>query len=59
MVEMHQFNEQFVKYINSGIDQAPPEGVIFAQACVNIGEFWFNEVKSLVTNLEDFTKLIE
>ena len=36
LIEMHQFNEQFVKYINSSIEQAPPEGVIFGQACVNI-----------------------
>ena len=46
VLEMHQFNDQFVKYIKSGIDQAPPERVIFAQACVNIDEFWLNEVKS-------------
>ena len=63
LVEMHQFNEQFVKYIKSGFDQAPPEGVIFSQACINIDEFWLDEVKSWgfskETNLEDFIVLIE
>ena len=62
MVEMHQFNEQFVKYIKSG-SQVPPEGIIFAQACINIDKFWLNEMKnwgfSKETNLEDFVMLIE
>ena len=60
---MHQFNDQFIKYIKSSINQEPPEGVIFAQACANINEFWLNVVKSRgfskETNLEDFIKLIE
>jgi len=40
-----------------------PEGVIFAQACVNIDEFWLKEIKSRgfskETNLKDFIMLIE
>ena len=60
---MHQFNDKFIKYIKSGINQTIPEGIIFTQACVNIDEFWLNEVKSRgfskETNLEDFIKLIE
>ena len=58
---MEQFNDKFIKYIKSGIDQTTPEGIIFTQACVNIDEFWLNEVKSQgfskETNQEDFIKL--
>ena len=49
--------------MRSGIDQIIPAGVVFTQACVNIDEFWLNEVKNRgftkETNLEDFIKLIE
>ena len=46
IVEMHRFNDQFVKYIKSG-SQTPPEGIVYAQACVNIDKFWLNEMKNL------------
>ena len=49
IIEMHQFNDQFVKYIKSG-SQTPPEG---------IDTFWLNQGFSKETNLEDFVMLIE
>ena len=61
LIEIHRFNDQFVKYIKSST--LIPEGIIYAQACVNIDKFWLNEIQnwgfSKETNLEDFVMLIK
>ena len=55
---MHQFNDQFVKYIKSG-SQTPPEGIVYAQACVNIDKFLLNEITNWGFSKVDFVMLIK
>ena len=61
LMETHQFYDQFSKYIKSS--HSVPEGIIYAQAGVNMDIFWITEIKnrgfSTDTDLRDFILLMK
>ena len=44
LIEIHKFYDQFSKYINSS--NSVPEGIIYAQARVNMDRFWLIEIQT-------------
>ena len=61
LIVTHQFYNQFSKYINSST--SAPEGIIYAQAEVNLDSFWLTEINNRGfnrdTNMRDFIMLLK